>query len=224
MTFWIAFFVGALVYFLFCSNNMVESQLWVSFPVLLEGWGGPGSLFGLKDLQILFPGFLKVLKKMISLFLGFASSAHLLRFHLTSSSEVSILSQSCLIWLFPLSILLLLWGFLLGGRFSLLVLMCKGSNLLQPHHILLHQDPPDEGTHLQIASSRIPSKFGWPFPGWSSVHTCRSGGFLYSGTSEAHLPSFCILQSRCVIHMTCAAVGVLQNPLPSFPTFSDFSL
>ena len=117
---------------------------------------------------------------MISLFLGFASSAHLLRFHLTSSSEVSILAQSCLIWLFPLSILSLLWGFLLGGRFGLLVLTCKGSNLLQPHHILLHQDPRDEGTHLQIASSRIPSKFGWPFPGWSSVHTCRSGGFLYS--------------------------------------------
>ena len=34
---------------------MVESQLWVSFPVLLEGWGGPGSFFGLTDLQIPLP-------------------------------------------------------------------------------------------------------------------------------------------------------------------------
>lgn len=172
----------------------------------------------------LFPGFLKVLKKTISLFLGSASSAHLLRFHLTSSSEVSILSQSCLIWLFPLSILSLLWGFLLGGRFGLLVLTCKGSNLLQPHHILPRQDPLDEGTHSQIASSRIPSEFGWPFSGWSAVHTCRSGGFLYSGTSEAHLPSFCILLSGCVIHTNCAAVGVLQYLLTSFPTSSAFSL
>ena len=102
----------------------------MSVPLLLEGKGRPGSSSGLTDPQILFLRLFQSDREydlaLAGIFLLCALPPLLSALIIKGVYIVSVLLSLD----FLLSFLSSLWAFILGGRFGLLVLKCRGPRLL----------------------------------------------------------------------------------------------